>query len=102
MKSSGPTVKIIVGADKVSWTLHENVLCHFSEYYKKAFQGPFREAEEKEMVLEDDDPDVFGHFVDFIYRQGLTCHENTTKTTGSMCLNGVFWRSSRIRLVYQA
>ncbi|KAF4625465.1 hypothetical protein G7Y89_g12700 [Cudoniella acicularis] len=72
LMKSGKMVKIYVGRDKADfWILHEEVICYYSEFFKKAFKGPFAEGTTKEMTLEDDDPAVFGRFVDWIYGWNL-------------------------------
>ncbi|PVH80937.1 hypothetical protein DL98DRAFT_531692 [Cadophora sp. DSE1049] len=66
-------VKIYVGAEKRCWTLHEDALCHYSEYFKKAFQRNFTEAEQKSIALEEEDSITFGRFVDWIYTGSVEC-----------------------------
>lgn len=67
-------VRIYVGPDKAkSWTLHEDMLCYYSEFFKKAFQGGFSEATTKEMWLEEDEPAVFALFVDWLYGDLRRC-----------------------------
>ncbi|KAH7370841.1 hypothetical protein BKA65DRAFT_375827, partial [Rhexocercosporidium sp. MPI-PUGE-AT-0058] len=61
-------VTVQVGPDKVTWSLHEAVICNASKYFKDAFRGGFAEASSKIMHLTEDDPDVFKKFVDYIYR----------------------------------
>jgi len=37
----------------------EQVLCKQSDYFVKAFKGPFREANEKVIHFDDDEPEIF-------------------------------------------
>jgi hypothetical protein len=67
-------VKIYVGTEKTPWILHENVLCQYSNFFRKAFQGKFLEASKKTMTLEEDDPVVFGHLIEWMYTGHLVCN----------------------------
>jgi hypothetical protein len=67
-------VKIYVGSENTPWVLHENVICHYSNFFRKAFQGNFLEASKKKITLGEDDPVVFGHLVDWIYTGSLACN----------------------------
>lgn len=60
-------VKVYVGEVKKLWYIHEDLLCERSEYFKKAFQGGFKEGYEKEIYLTELDPKAFGQFVDWVY-----------------------------------
>lgn len=63
----GNMVKVYVGEVKKLWYIHEDLLCERSEYFKKAFQGGFKEGYEKEIYLTELDPKAFGLFVDWVY-----------------------------------
>jgi hypothetical protein len=73
---SGIMVKIYVGQDKESWVLHQEVICERSEFFRKAFTGGFHESEKKEIYLEEEDPRMFGHFVNWLYGKKLYCHKD--------------------------
>lgn len=64
-------VKVYVGQTKHFWFLHEDVLCYRSKYFKRVLNGRFKEAIEKSITLEEEDPVVFGLFVTWIYTQSL-------------------------------
>jgi len=62
-------VKIFVGGEKQKWCLHEDLLCDRSDYFRKAFQGGFKEAKTKEIYLDKNDifdTTAFGPFVDWV------------------------------------
>jgi hypothetical protein len=83
MKSAA-MVKISVGPQRESWLIHEDVICERVQFFKKAFMGGFMEAGKKEIFLEDDDPQVFGHFIDWLYGKSLHCqldHSNPSDVT---------------------
>jgi hypothetical protein len=67
LTTSGNMVKVYVGEVKKLWYIHEDLLCERSEYFKKAFQGGFKEGYEKEIYLTELDPKAFGQFVDWVY-----------------------------------
>ncbi len=67
MIACGSIVKVYVGEEKQIWQLHEDLLCDRSEYFKRAFQGKFKEGHSKEIHLEEADPAAFGCFVDWVY-----------------------------------
>ncbi|KAE9371940.1 hypothetical protein N431DRAFT_340136 [Stipitochalara longipes BDJ] len=71
-------VTITVGPQKELWLLHEGVVCDRSEYFKKAFTGGYMETDKKELHLAEEDPTMFGHFVDWLYGKGLYCHKDHT------------------------
>jgi hypothetical protein len=61
--------KIYVGEEKM-WYVHEAIICAKSDYFSKALQGGFKEAQQKEVYLEEVDTDVFSLFMDWVYRNG--------------------------------
>lgn len=60
-------VTVFVGPKRKEWILHERLLRDRSQYFKMAFRGTFAETSLKEIYLEEDDPTIFGLFVDYIY-----------------------------------
>ena len=42
-------VKVNVGPERKRRVLHEDLICNRSDFFKKAFQGSFQEAAEKEL-----------------------------------------------------
>jgi hypothetical protein len=67
MKSSTSMAKIFVGKEKKMWYVHEAIICAKSEYFRKALQRCFKEGQEKEVHLGNDDPDAFSLFMDWMY-----------------------------------
>lgn len=58
--------------------LNEDLLCHKSPFFRKAFQGGFIESACKEMDLPEDDPGTFGHFVGWVYGQLVSYNKQHT------------------------
>jgi hypothetical protein len=48
--------------------LHSDLLVTESERFSNGLTGKFKEAGEKTIELRDEDPDLFGFFVEFLYR----------------------------------
>ncbi|RDW84524.1 hypothetical protein BP6252_02114 [Coleophoma cylindrospora] len=65
---------IHVGPKRKLWVLNEDLLCDRSTHFSALFQGPsFRDVEDKEIWLDDDDVSAFGLFVDWIYGSRDLC-----------------------------
>ena len=67
------TVTIIVGGGSNQRTLaiHRTLLTSRSKFFEAAFNGSFKEAGEKRMVLPEDDPSLFDDFVYWLYKDSL-------------------------------
>ena len=108
MKFSGPLVNIYVGSKKQKWVVHQDILCKRPSLFRKVLErgengfkvkihlfctrlAVFRQVSEGnkqgceiEIYLVEEDPKVFGHFVDWIYGQhlfGEEYYENAEKVT---------------------
>ncbi|CAG9989478.1 unnamed protein product [Clonostachys byssicola] len=65
---TGQTIEVIVGAKKhVPFTIHENVICASSQFFKKAMSGEWSEAKSRSVRLADEDPDVFHIYTQWLY-----------------------------------
>ena len=49
------------------FTLHKDLLCNRSDYFRACFDGKFHEAEKKEVRLLGDNVEAFKLFVDWLY-----------------------------------
>ncbi|KAI8934364.1 hypothetical protein NX059_009099 [Plenodomus lindquistii] len=58
---------ILVGEDRMKFTVHEELLVHHSPFFRGALQGRFKEAQKKEIVLADTKPDIFEYFIHWLY-----------------------------------
>jgi hypothetical protein len=59
---------IYVGADCKHFVVHKKLLTSQSEYFDKALNGKFREAEENTIHLKEDDPVAVGLLIAWLYR----------------------------------
>ncbi|KAJ4361300.1 hypothetical protein N0V95_002002 [Ascochyta clinopodiicola] len=64
-------VAIEVGPERVKYYVHKALLEEHSEYFKKALSGPWKEAEEKNVCLDDVECNTFEVFVDWLYARKL-------------------------------
>ncbi|MCJ1293941.1 hypothetical protein MMC34_005498 [Xylographa carneopallida] len=51
-------VTVIVGEQKRLFKIHKNLFCSASEFFNAALDGKFKEAEEREINLAEEDPDI--------------------------------------------
>jgi hypothetical protein len=62
-----------VGPELEKWTLNEELLCDRIPYFKAAFKNGFKESKDKKLELPEDNPDVFGHLIDWLYMENFDC-----------------------------
>lgn len=60
---------IIIGKEEKKFVVHEHLLTHYSDFFRAALTGDFKEAEDKIVRLEEEDPTVFEFFVHWLYYQ---------------------------------
>lgn len=63
----------------MAFNLHRSLVCKESARLSKTFQGAFKEAAEQECTLSEEDPRLFGYFVEYLYREGWL-HDSNNKT----------------------
>lgn len=62
---------IIVGKEKKAYTLHKDLLCFYSDYFRAALNGNFKEATERKLELLDVDTSLFDAFQVWVYTRDL-------------------------------
>jgi hypothetical protein len=70
-KSKLGLATVIVGEEKKEFAVHEVLLTHYSDFFRAALNGKFKEAEEKRITLHDEVPAVFESFVHWLYHSSL-------------------------------
>ncbi|KAG9533474.1 hypothetical protein KCU93_g338, partial [Aureobasidium melanogenum] len=65
------TVSILVGPNKEKYILHKGLLCFYSDFFRAAFEGAFKEAHENKIELPDVFVDVFEAFQVWLYSRSL-------------------------------
>jgi hypothetical protein len=73
-------VTLLVGTEKKPHTLHKDLLCFYSEYFRAAFQGSFKEATELKIELAQTTETVFEHFQVWLYTRRLDSVDRQTST----------------------
>ncbi|KAI4932816.1 hypothetical protein J4E85_003216 [Alternaria conjuncta] len=77
-----------VGDTKTKYHIHRSLLIEHSDYFKKALNGPWKEAQEGVVKLEDVECSTFSVFIDWVYTQRLPkknaawCDKNEAIETG--------------------
>ncbi|CAN9369243.1 unnamed protein product [Alternaria alternata] len=69
----GEVVAIKVGPAETVFRIHKDALCRESEYFRAAYNGRWKEAEEG-LTLDDVEVGVFKTFVHWLYKQQLPQH----------------------------
>jgi hypothetical protein len=54
---------VLVDEPEKRFVVHEHLLTHYSEFFRAALTGRFKEAEEKVVKVRDTAPDIFECFV---------------------------------------
>lgn len=60
-------VEVKVGPEEKTFTLHKNVICFYSGYFEKVFNGGFAEAKAKSVILPEEDVQNFKRCISWIY-----------------------------------
>jgi hypothetical protein len=66
----GEMVTVYIGPEKKPCNCHKDLICYHSEYFRTAYNGRWREAEEG-VVLADIEPEVFNLFLHWMYTQNI-------------------------------
>jgi hypothetical protein len=82
------TVTLIVGKEKKAYTLHKDLLCFYSDYFRAAFNGSFKEASARKLELPDVKPSLFDEFQVWLYTQDL---QGPTDNSEQICFLANMW-----------
>lgn len=58
---------VLVGEEKASFFVHQEILCSASPFLKAALTGNFMEGNGEPLSLPEDDPDTFERFLQYVY-----------------------------------
>ncbi|KAL8842350.1 MAG: hypothetical protein Q9205_006630 [Flavoplaca limonia] len=76
-----PIVQLKLGAVGKIFYVHQGLICESSPFFRAAFTGGFKENSGS-INLEEDDPDIFGHIVQWLYRGKLETLSKVEVDTG--------------------
>ena len=62
-----PTVTLIVGESRTMFQIHEAVLFDVSPVFRAAFTSDFKESAERQMILPEDDAELFNLMIEWLY-----------------------------------
>lgn len=62
---------VAIGPLKQAFSIHKGLLCYYSDYFRGAFEGSFKEAVDGKIWLEKEDPAIFDIFNAFLYNRKL-------------------------------
>jgi len=64
-------VTLIVGKEKKAYNLHKDLLCFYSDYFRAAFNGSFKEAADRKLELPNVEISLFDKFQVWLYTRDL-------------------------------
>ncbi|KAK4692431.1 hypothetical protein P7C71_g4776, partial [Lecanoromycetidae sp. Uapishka_2] len=84
------TVSVLVGLEQQVFTIHKNLLCEASSYFRAALSGNFREAKDQKITMEEEDVTTFKHFQYWLYTRNLLMSQETKNDIDWNVLTGLF------------
>ncbi|KAL2044447.1 hypothetical protein N7G274_003152 [Stereocaulon virgatum] len=78
-ESFDEVVEVKVGPKATVFQIHKGLLCKAAPYFKVAFEGQFKEAEEQVLECNDEDVTMFKHFQYWLYTNNIIDESETVK-----------------------
>jgi hypothetical protein len=82
------TVTLVIGAQRKAYNVHKDLLCFYSDYFRAAFHGSFKEAKERKIELPSVEEDIFENFQLWLYTRRLDFTELSFGTLVSLWIFG--------------
>src|SRR5256885_15260721 len=82
--ASSKVITVLVGPSKASYTIHKDLLCAHSPFFEKCLKSSFLEKAKDQVELPEDAPEVFEHFINWIYREDV--FELTSETAMELAI----------------
>ncbi|THV89821.1 hypothetical protein D6D25_09743, partial [Aureobasidium pullulans] len=95
----GSIVTVEVGSEQRSFAIHKDLLCFYSDYFRAAFNGSFKEAAEGKISLPDCDAKIFYIFNGFLYTRELCSEAGKTGLELSSTTLSELWVFGDVHLV---
>lgn len=70
--SSSQTAVVFVGSERKQYIIHTKLLCTASTFFDRALNGNFAEAASQEVTLEEETPELFEYFFDWLYNNAFS------------------------------
>lgn len=77
--------------------LHSKLLAHESDHLERSIKPGFKEESDRKIILDDEDPDLFGYFVEYIYRSDWLEREELTKSSDYVILARMYTLGERLQ-----
>ena len=77
-------VTIHVGEERTKYVVHEQFICHYSDFFQSAFNSGFSETESKEVSYPDTTTPAFGLFIQWLYTQSLSDIEGSKPSVNDL------------------
>lgn len=74
--SNSDTAVVFVGSEKKKFVIHTKLLCTASPFFDRALNGNFTEAASQEVTLEEEAPELFEYFFDWLYNNAFSSRTN--------------------------
>jgi len=81
------------------YTVHEDLICRPSEFFKKAFEGKFKEGEEGVLCMPENEPGTISLYIDWIYRSAVPCGRSKTVQSHIYNLYDLYIFADKIYLI---
>ncbi|KAK4546525.1 hypothetical protein LTR36_001742 [Oleoguttula mirabilis] len=82
-------IRVGKGDTQEEFEAHRGVLCYYSGYFQRAFNGKFAEAQEGEVTLPTEDPAVFEVFLYWLYNKRFSPNSELLEST-TICKLWIF------------
>ncbi|KAH7094575.1 hypothetical protein FB567DRAFT_600179 [Paraphoma chrysanthemicola] len=96
------TVIIEIGPDRKKYYIHKALIVHHSEYFRKALQGTWKEAQEGVVRLEDVNHHVMNLFVEWLYTGKIPTEEKDWRRIVENNKPDTFWRQLKYVTLIEA
>ncbi|KAK7187454.1 hypothetical protein DPSP01_002572 [Paraphaeosphaeria sporulosa] len=92
---TSPIITVTVGKTNTLY-IHSHLLKNESERLLKDLEGGFKEGAESAIELEDEDPNLFGYFVEYLYRDCLILSQNVDHYSAYVTLARLYALGERL------
>lgn len=89
---------MVVGQEKPKiFLLHSELLAYESDRLAKDVKGGFGEQSDKRILLDEEDPELFGYFVEYLYRSEWLASEKTSRNSDYIVLARLYALGERLQ-----